>query len=83
MFLRVAVLMLFYQAEFITSLWWMSIYVLFKVYLLFNVTIQKQQAIEVIGMLIAFHILDNITRFLPFMNVIYWYVNIYYFLFGI
>ena len=83
MFLRVAVLLMFVQAQLITSHWWMFIYFGIKVLDLFKVRFEKRQAIEVAGMLIAFHLLDYITSFIPFMNVIYWYVNIYYFLFGI
>ena len=61
----------------------MSLYFIFKVYGMFNVTFEKQQAMEVVAMLLAFHLLDYLTKFIPFMNLLYWYVNINYFLFGI
>lgn len=34
-------------------------------------------------MLAAFHLLDYVTKLIPFMNLLYWYVNVTYFLFGI
>jgi len=82
MFMRVAVMMIFFQGSSITSSWWVFLYFWAKVLLLFRAEVEKKHAIEVVGMLAAFHLLDYITRFIPFMSLLFWYVNIHYLLFG-
>ena len=75
--------MIFLQAQSITEHWWMLLYFVFKIWRLFKLQITRQQAVELVGMLVAFHLLDYLTKFIPFMNVLYWYVNLNYFLFGV
>ena len=82
MFLRVAVLTIFYQAHFITLQWWMVVYFGVKVLLVFKLQLQLRQALEAVGMLLAFHLLDFLTSFLPFLHPLYWYLNAHYLLFG-
>lgn len=83
MFLRVAVLMMFFQAECLVDHWWVLAYFVLKAGLLFNVGFEIRQSIEILCMLACFHLLDYITNLLPFINTFYWIVNIAYFLFGI
>ena len=61
----------------------MLLYFSLKVYDMFLLRFEKKEALEVLGMLVAFHLLDYITKFIPFMNLLFWYVNATYFLFGI
>lgn len=83
MFQRVAVLLMFFQSECIIQHWWLFVYFCIKAALLFKVSFEKRQAVEVVCMLAAFHLLDYVTKLIPFMNLLYWYVNVTYFLFGI
>jgi hypothetical protein len=83
MFLRVALLSIFFQVQLVTSHWWILLYFVAKVQYMFRVRMEKQQALEVVGMLAAFHLIDYLTRFIPFVQLLFWHVNVAYFLFGI
>jgi hypothetical protein len=83
MYLRVTVLMLFFQAECVEEAWWVWAYLGAKAILLFQIGFEKQQGVELVCMLVVFHLLDYVTSLIPFMPLLFWYVNLAYFLYGI
>lgn len=83
MFLRILILIIFYQAPLISYSYFTIAYFLLKVAILFKFTYKPQEIIEIVIMLAAFHLLDYFTKFIPFVNIVCLLANLSYFLMGI